>query len=98
MDLDVVQAQVLDNLLEELGAAQERLQQLNLHIRSRDSQGDTRQARTGADVDDSFAVLDDLLEHRRVHDVAIPDARHFARADEPTLDPRSLEPLGVTLG
>jgi hypothetical protein len=60
---------------------------MHLEVRSRDRDGDARQAGTAAHVDDLGALGEGVLDDSTVEDVPIPEDRHLTRTDEPVADP-----------
>ena len=91
----MVESQQFDDLGEEVGTPQQRLEQRDLQIVPDERQRNAGQAGTRADVAHGHPLRDDLGEHRAVQQVPLPQAGHLTRADQPSLHARLGQQLGV---
>ena len=85
-------------MLQEFGAAQQRLDQHHAQIRFGDSQRHPRQPRPAADVGDPLAGLHEFGDRRAVQQVAVPQPFDLTRPEQSPLDAGGREQLGVPLG
>ncbi len=84
-DGDVLQVQLFADFAQVRGTLQQRLDESDAQVGAGDRQGDAGEAGAGSDVDDVDAFIHGLADDGAVEDVAIPEARDFARTDEATL-------------
>ena len=87
----LVESEVVDHLVEERRAAQQRLDQRHVEVRPGDRPHQARQAGARPDVGDRRTDRNPRHHHRAVQDVAVPEPRHFTRTDQPALDARGCQ-------
>ncbi|GAA4953322.1 hypothetical protein GCM10023238_19650 [Streptomyces heliomycini] len=91
----MVQSEQLDDLGQEVGAPEQRLQQSDLEVLPDQRQGNARQAGPRAHVTHHHAFGHDLREHRTVQQVPLPQSGNLARPDQAALHARLSEQLRV---
>ena len=96
-DLHIVEPERLDHLLEESGAAQQRLDQRHLEVGAPNRQHQTWQPGAAADVTDSGGLRDGVGQHCTVDQVALPQPRGLAGSDQAANHAVSGEESGVLL-
>ncbi len=92
------QPEPVDYLVEEDRTAEEWFEKRHSEIRPRQRQRDARKAGSRANIDYIGVERDQLLDHRAVENVAIPDPVHLARADQASNHTVGGEEFRVGLG
>ena len=92
------QAVAFDEVGEELRAPQQRFDERDSQIRSREGQGDSRKPGPAADVDDRGALGDQFLDHRAVQNVPVPQAGTSRGPTSPHSTPSVAKRLVVLAG
>jgi hypothetical protein len=98
VDNDVVQAQLLDGCRQPGCPSKQRLDQGQSEVGAHDGERDARQAGTRTKIGYAGSGLEQRVHHGAVEDVAIPQPRRLARANQAMRDPGVGQQRDVSLG
>lgn len=82
MHRDIIEPELRNSAREPVGPALHRFDEVDVQVRSNQSNGNARQSGTRSDVDESGTGGEGVLNHGTVEDMSLPEDGHLAWTDE----------------